>query len=458
MKTNRTLNPFSFGGLLSAALLAATIPSVTAADAPAKEADPQVTLFVNVNVFDGVNEKLIRNANVVVTGNKITSVSTQPLAVAGGRVIDGGGRTLMPGLIYMHEHIMFQLPSAAQMEHADDRYMAIVATTIAKKYLDRGITTIRDAAGNSYGLKQAIDQGLVPGPRIFPAGPMISQTSGHADFRVPTDPTVFAGGRHGKPVERGDLIVADGVDEVLRATRETLRRGSSQIKIAVGGGTGSQSDPLEVAQYLPEEITAIVKAAEDFGTYVMAHVYNTDGIRRAVDAGVKSIEHGNLIDKETLQYMKEKDVWLSPQVTVYTYIPGGYTEDQARKHRQAYAGIDAMFTTAKEIGFKNIVMASDIIADPKRIDTILNELELRSKWFTPVETLRQATSNAGKLLALSNVMNPYKQGKLGVIEEGAYADLLLVEGNPLEDIAVATDPKNFRIIMKDGAIYKNSLK
>ena len=154
--------------------------------------------------------------------------------------------------------------------------------------------------------------------------------------------------------------------------------------------------------------------------------------------------------------MKDNDVWLSPQVSVYTYIPGGYTEDQAAKHRQAYAGIDNMFTVAKEIGFENIVMGSDIIAMPKELDTILNELELRAKWFTPVEILRQATSKGGELMAMSNVRNPYP-GKLGVIEEGAYADMLLVEGNPLEDITVATDPDNFRIIMKDGVIYKNTL-
>lgn len=435
-------------------LVAATIASPLLA----QDADRQVTLFTNVHVFDGTNEARIENANVLVEGNLIKAVSTDPIPAEGATVIDGGGRTLMPGLIYMHEHVMFQLPSAAQMEHADDRYMAIVSTTIAKKYLDRGITTIRDAAGNSYGLKQAIDEGLVPGPRIYPAGPMISQTSGHADFRVPTDPTTFARGQHSSAMARGDLIVVDGVAEVLRAARENLRRGSSQVKIAVGGGTGSQSDPLEVTQFLPEEISAIAHAADDFGTYVMAHVYNTDGIRRAVACGVKCIEHGNLIDRETLQIMKDNDVWLSPQVSVYTYIPGGYTEDQARKHRQAYAGIDAMFTTAREIGFKNIVLGSDIIADPKKIDTILDELKLRSKWFTPVEILRQATSNGGKLLSLSNVRNPYKLGQLGVIEEGAYADLMLVDGNPLEDITVATDPENFRIIMKDGAIYKNSLK
>jgi len=436
--------------ILASAVLAFTVA--------AQASDPKVTLFTNVNVFDGSNEKLIREANVLVEGNLIKTVSTVSITAEGATVIDGGGRTLMPGLIYMHEHMMFQLPSPIQMINGDDRYNAIVSTMAAKKYLDRGITTVRDAGGNSFGLKQAIDEGLVPGPRIFPSGPMLSQTSGHGDLRPPTNPSTFAGGEQSGMVARGDLVVVDGIPEVLRAARENLRRGASQIKIAVGGGTVSQSDPLEVVELTPDEIRNIVQVAEDFGTYVASHVYNTKGIRRAVDNGVKSIEHGNLIDRETLQYMKDKDVWLSPQITVYTFIPGGYTEDQAAKHRQAYAGIDSMFTAAKEIGFENIVVGSDIITAPTRIDTILDELKLRAKWFTPVEILRQATSNGGKLLSLANVKNPYKQGKLGVIEEGAYADMLLVDGNPLEDITVAVNPDNFRIIMKDGVIHKNTLQ
>jgi imidazolonepropionase-like amidohydrolase len=445
----KRLNPKT----LTAALAVAVSVALPAA---AQDASGPI-LFTNVNVFDGVNEALIINANVVVTDNLITAVSIEPSAIAGGTVIDGGGRTLMPGLIYMHEHMMFQLPSAIQMINGDDRYNAIVSTMAAKKYLDRGITTVRDVGGNSFGLKQAIDEGLVPGPRIFPSGPMLSQTSGHGDLRAPTNPSTFARGEQSEMVARGDVVVVDGIPEVMRAARENLRRGASQIKIAVGGGTGSQSDPLEVTELTPDEIRNIVQVAEDFGTYVTSHVYNTKGIRRAVDNGVKGIEHGNLVDRETLQYMKDKDAWLSPQITVYTYIPGGFTEDQAAKHRQAYAGIDSMFTAAKEIGFENIVVGSDIITAPTRIDTILDELKLRAKWFTPVEILRQATSNGGKLLSFANVKNPYKQGKLGVIEEGAYADMLLVDGNPLEDITVAVNPDNFRIIMKDGVIHKNTL-
>lgn len=414
------------------------------------------TLFHNVRVFDGKQDFLIDNASVLVEGNLIKQVSTSAIDAPSATLIDGGGRVMTPGFIYAHEHIMFQM-SIPETLVQDDRYIGIMSTQIARMYLERGITTIRDAAGNSYGLKQAIDKGIVPGPRIYPAGPLISQTSGHGDARFPTNPTVFAGGELSPLHHRGDLVVADGVPEILKAARENLRRGSSQLKIAVGGGTGTQSDPLEVIELTPEEIQAAVQCASDFGTYVMAHVYNTHGIRRAVENGVKSIEHGNLIDEETLQYMKDNDTWLSPQVTVYTYIPAGYTDNQAAKHRQAYAGIDKMFKAAKKIGFENIVLGSDIICNPEAIETILNEFEKRSQWFTPAEILRQATSKGGELMALSNVRNPYP-GKLGVIEADAFADLLLIDGNPLEDVKVILDfEANIELIMKDGKIYKNTL-
>lgn len=415
-------------------------------------------LITNARIFDGKSDKLTESMSVLVEGDKITQIAKSITPPSGATVIDAKGRTLTPGFIFSHEHIMWQVSSLPEMMMQDDRYIAILSSKTARQYLERGVTTIRDVSGNSYGLKQAIDRGVVPGPRIYPSGPMISQTSGHGDGRVPTNSTVFAGGDQSPLMHRGDMVVVDGVPEVLQATRENLRRGSSQIKIAVGGGTGSQSDPLEATQFTPEEIRAITQAATDFGTYVTAHVYNTTGIRRAVDNGVKCIEHANLIDEETLQYMKAHNVWLSPQVTVYTYIPNGYTEAQAAKHRHAYAGIDKMFTAAKKIGFENIVLGTDIIASPPDIETMLGEFTKRSKWFSNVQILRQATSKGGELMALSNIMNPYP-GKLGLIEEGAYADMLLYDGNPLEDLNVIVDfEKNLNFIMKAGEIYKNTLE
>jgi imidazolonepropionase-like amidohydrolase len=395
--------------------------------------------------------------DVLVRDGMIAEIAAGIEPPEGAVVIDAGGRVMTPGFIYMHEHIMMQA-SSPELLIADDRYIAILATQTARDYLDRGITTIRDAAGNTFGLKQAIDRGVVPGPRIYPSGAMISQSSGHADHNFPSEPTSFmAGGRPDRMILRGDFVVVNGEAEVLHAVREQLRRGASQIKIANGGGTGSIADPLEVTELLPQEIRMATQAAADFGTYTMTHVYNTSGVRRAIENGVKSIEHGNLLDKETLQLMKDNDVWLSPQVTVYTFIPPGYTEGQAAKHRQAFAGIDQMFTAAKEIGFENIVFGSDIISSPDQILEMLGEFEQRTKWFTNVEILRQATSNGGELLAMSGILNPYP-GKLGVIEEDAHADILLFDGNPLDDISVIVDfEDNMDLIMKAGVIYKNEV-
>jgi len=415
-------------------------------------------LITNARIFDGKSDKLTESMSVLVEGNKITKIAKSITAPSDATVIDAKGRTMTPGFIAMHEHIMTQTSSALEAFASDDRYPAYVATKMAGIYLMHGFTTIRDAAGNSFSLRKAIDRGIVVGPRIYPSGPMISQTAGHADHRLPSDDSVFMGGTWDPMVRHGDMVVVDGVPEVLKAAREALRMGASQIKIAVGGGTGSYADPLEVTEFTPEEIRAAVQAASDYGTYVMAHVYNTNGIRRAIDNGVKSIEHGNLVDEPTLRYMKEKGVWLSPEVIVYTFIPKGYTEDQANKHRQAYAGIDNMFTLCKKIGFEKIVFGSDIIIDPDMIQRINDEFKFRAKWFTPAEILRQATSNGGELLAMSGPKNPYP-GELGVIEEGAYADLLLINGDPLKDIKILTNAEeNLALIMKDGKVYKNTVK
>ncbi|SEA90894.1 metal-dependent hydrolase family protein [Rubrimonas cliftonensis] len=437
---------------LSAAILSGLIATTaTAQDGPAP------ILIQNVRIFDGVSETLIEGQDVLVENGMISKIGAGIAGPDGAEVIDAGGRVMTPGFIYMHEHIMMQA-SGPELLIADDRYLAILASRTARQYLDRGITTIRDAGGNSFGLQDAIDAGVVPGPRIYPAGAMISQSSGHADHLFPSQPTTFmADGRPDRLVRSGDFLVVDGVPEILKGVREQLRRGATQIKIAVGGGTGSIADPLEVMEFRPEEIRAATEAAADFQTYVMAHVYNSDGIRRAIDNGVRSIEHANLIDRETMQYMKDNDVWLSPQVTVYTFIPPGYTDGQADKHRQAFAGLDNMFSIAREIGFDNIVLGSDVISSPKDIEGLLGEFEKRAKWFSNLEVLRQATSNGGELLALSGVLNPYP-GELGVIAEGAHADLLLFDGNPLEDLNVIVSfEDNMDLIMKAGEIHKNTI-
>lgn len=437
-------------------VLLGVLSTTSVFSADATSAPKATTLFTNVNVFDGKDEKLINNANVLVEGSLIKQVSTKPLAADGATVIDGGGRTLMPGIIGCHEHVMMQLPITALL-NSDERYIAAVATSTVKTYLMNGWTSVRDAAGNTFGLKKAIDQGFVVGPRIYPSGPMITQSSGHSDHRTFQKPLTNA--THGVPttgMEYFDLAIADGVPEVLKTSREAMRMGATQIKIAVGGGTGSYADPLDVVEFTPAEIEAAVNAAEDYNTYVLAHVYNDKGAQRAIKAGVKSIEHGNLLHEETLKMMKDKKVWFCPQVITYTDIPKGYTEDQADKHRQAYAGIDDTFKAAKKIGFENIGFGTDIITDPEMIARMNEEFTLRTKWFSNVEILRQATSKNGELLGLSHRYSP---GKIGVIEEGALADILLVNGDPLKDIAILTKPdESLALIMKDGKIYKNTVK
>jgi imidazolonepropionase-like amidohydrolase len=430
--------------------------SLLASNAIASVEQPHRYLIKNVNVYDG-SDKLVPNQDVLVEGNLIKQVSENITTTKDIEIIDGENKTLSPGFIATHEHLTAQM-SFGQLATSDSRFIGYVATDTVNTYLMNGYTAVRDVAGNTFSLKKSIDQGYVTGPRIYPSGPMISQTAGHSDHRFDADGSNVRGNGTWDTMARNyDMVVVDGVPEMLKAVRENLRRGATQIKIAVGGGTGSISDPLDVVEFRPEEIKAATDATGDWGTYVLSHVYNNRGIRRAIDNGVKSIEHANLIDEKTLRYMKKNDVWLSPQVSVYTFIPKGYTEEQADKHREAYAGLDNLFTIAKKIGYEKISFGTDIITDPEAIRTMNNEFVHRTKWFSNAEVMQQATSNSAALLALSGKRNPYPH-PMGVIKEGAYADLLLIDGNPLEDITILTNPTdNLKLIMKDGVIYKNTL-
>ena len=443
----RLAKPLAF---FAAALL------VTSTLATAQEIDNPTTLITGARIFDGVSEALIEGQDLLIQDGMIAAMGSDLTAPEGAMVIDAEGRFLMPGFADMHAHLMFQMSFGTAFT-ADREYWAYVATTIAEQYLMQGFTTVRDVGGNTFSLKRAIDQGILVGPRVYPSGPMISQSSGHSDHRTDAnrpgtlefDPSI--------PMEYFHVAVADGRDEVLKTVREVLRRRASQIKISVGGGTGSYADPLDTMQYTADEIRAAVEAAEDWNTYVTAHVYNSDGIIRAIENGVKSIEHGNLMNEEAMRAMKEADAWLSPQVIVYTFHPSGYNDEQKARHDEAFDGIDQMFTMAKKLGFENIVFGTDVITSPAMIARANEEFTLRTKWFDNVEILRQATSKAAELLALSGPRNPYP-GKLGVIEEGAHADILLIDGNPLEDMSVMTEyDERFDLIMKAGMIYKNQM-
>jgi imidazolonepropionase-like amidohydrolase len=427
-------------------------------DAAAQDTSGPI-LFTNVNVFDGVNEALIKNANVVVTGNKITAVSTEPLAVAGGTVIDGGGRTLMPGMIDVHWHTYYANLPVSALQTADMSEVAILGLLGARDTLLRGFTTVRDIGGNPFAVKKFTDDGRYPGPRMLISGTPIGQTGGHFDLfaysDVPKNPS--------EPLsywERNGLLgIADGVTEVTKLARTALRQGATQLKIAGGGGVTSIYDPLDVQEYTFEEMKAIVDVAKTWNTYVAAHIFTDEAIQTAIRAGVKSIEHGNLIlQEETLQMMKDNGVWLSAQPLI---------DDEDRlvfdnptstaKWIAVTDGTGRNYEAAKAAGVK-IAFGTDMLFDPAAAANQGKMVTKLKNWFTPFEALKMVTSDNAELLMMSGPRHPYQEGPLGVIKEGAYADMILVDGNPLEDLDLVGDAeKNFVVIMKDGKIYKNTL-
>jgi imidazolonepropionase-like amidohydrolase len=416
------------------------------------------TLITNVNVFDGVNEALIENANVVVEGNLIGAVSTDPIDSDGATVIDGGGRTLIPGLIDAHWHTLYCCNPQSVVVTGDILEVAIRGAQGSEGTLMRGFTTVRDVGGNSFAIKRMIDAGEIVGPRILPSGPPVTQTGGHFDYRpyqaVPTNPADSQWYWYSV----GLMAMADGVPEVTKRAREIMRMGASQLKISTGGGVSSTYDPLDVRQYTKAEIEAFVEVADTYNTYVASHIFTDDAVRIAVEAGVKSVEHGFLMSRETMELMRDNDVWLSVQPLLDD--EDGFSFDDPvsqQKWIDVTNGTDFTYKTAKEVGVK-VAFGTDILFDPKLAERQGAFLAKLQRWYTPYEVLKMATSTNAELLELAGPRHPYQAGPLGVIEEGAYADLILVDGNPLEDIDLVADPEaNFDLIMKDGKIYKNTV-
>jgi len=320
----------------------------------------------------------------------------------------------------------------------------------------RGFTSVRDVGGASWGAKLAADRGLIAGPRVWPSLRTISQFGGHGDANPRfMDPREFGGPENN--LERlGYSRIVNGRDDVLAAVRENLKRGASQIKMHLAGGVGTEFDPIDGRQFTADEIRAAVEVAEGYGTYVAAHTYTVDGVRHAIENGVMSIEHGNLIDKDTAKMMAKEGVWLSPQVVVFLTFSPDLGPVRLAKGRMVTAGLDQMFELAKKYKLK-IAFGTDVVVNPEACADQNREFVERTKWFTPVEVLRQATSLSGELLQLSGERSPYP-GKIGVIEEGAHADILLIDGNPLEDISILLNyDETLDMIMKGGVIHKDAL-
>ena len=442
---------------IGALAVALTQLALSAGPTHAQSVDRSVVLFQDVRIFDGKASVLTGSMNVLIEGNRIAKISGAPIVAAGARVIDGRGRTLMPGLIDAHTHIMFgTLPQAALLT-GDIGFINIAAGKAAADMLMRGFTSIRDMGGPVFGLKRGIDLGIATGPRIWPAGAMISQTGGHGDFRLPTD----------LPARPGDFTfservgaaaIADNADTVRLRAREQLALGASHVKLMAGGGVSSNYDPLDVTQYTVPELRAAVEAAENWGTYVTVHAYTPRAVRQAIEAGVKCIDHGNLLDEATAKLMAEKGVWWSLQPFLDDG-PSAFPEGSPNRLKQLemFGGTDTAYALARKHRIRT-AWGTDTLFSAEAAATQGKQLAKMVRWYTPAEALRMATADNAELLALSGPRSPYP-GKLGVVEEGALADLLLVDGNPLADIALVGDPaKNFVVIMKDGKVYKNTLR
>ena len=440
-----------FGALLGFAF------SVTLAAAQ-DSAQPDVaqTLIKNVSVWDGTSDRAVPDQDVLVEGNLIKTVGKDITASADAEVLDGKNLTLMPGIIDAHSHLALPInPDSAHKE--DPAYLAALSLQVAEMLLMRGWTTMRDVGGPSQGIARAIDEGIAVGPRIYPSAMFITQTSGHGDFRELTDPHPNMTGDMNAYEARFGLI-ADGPAEVRRAVRESLRMGATQIKVMAGGGISSDYDPIDTVQYSLEEMKAAVESAADWNTYVTVHAYTDDAVNRALDAGVKVIEHGHLLSESTLKRIQSEGAFLSSQS--FGFVRAMFANNPGASNGKSAPimdGVDNVMTTAKKIGLP-VAFGTDSFGNMRVYEIAVKEFSYRQRWFDSLEILKQATSHNAKLLALTGPRNPYPDGPLGVIEKGAYADLLVVQGDPLKDAAILEDYEtNIRLIMKDGAVYKNTL-
>ena len=447
-------------------LLAAAWPLV------AQEEAPTQVLFTNVNIFDGTSDRLITGQDVLVENNLIARIGPG-LSADGATVIDGGGRTMTPGFIDNHVH--FGLPGPTTPAHETQltwEDMAVNMVKMAEMYLMQGFTTVRDAGGQNAGMQRAIDAGRLAGPRIYPSAAFIGPRGGHADFQPFT----------GQPGDEGQMgylnmaRAADGVDEILLAARNNFRQGASQLKVMQSGGVTSPFDPWQMDAYTEAELEAAVTVAESYGSYVMAHSYHADMMTKALNAGIKSIEHGFGYNCEIGALMKEKGAYITTNLTAFDdgllEIPA--VRDVPKSFRKAKSAIDYMSNYLDNMrqcpvkrGFQVDCVGNEVACNVQ----LAYEKHLGAKFFGNHTTLVSLTSVGGEIAALSGpYINPYPEGKLGVIEEGAYADLLLIDGNPLEDITVIgtsdkwfdaeprpASPETIRIITKDGKIFKNTL-
>ena len=431
-------------------------------------------LFSDVRIFDGRGDSLSEPKNVLVRGELIDTISCGSFTDQDIDIIEGSGRTLMPGLIDTHVHLDINRDIQDIVLHADRSDLAIRSTVVARDMIMDGWTSVRDVGGSPFGLRRSIESGLVVGPRIFASGPFISQTSGHGDFGCVCRPNLHLHGREGLDQfeQLGLAHIVDGRDQILAAVRQNLRSGANLIKVMGGGGGASPYDPIDTTQYTIEEWKAAVDATEDWGTYVTSHIFTPRAIKRAIESGVKCLEHAFFMDEETIKLVSDRGIYVVPQAWAMSSELFSSPNLDVEKHeairalQNEYSYLPKMLL---DYGVK-VGYGSDTLGPPEVSQKCRRyELYCRAKWFGSIpEVLKQATSVSGEILSLSGPRNPYRNGSLGVVEEGAYADLLLIDGNPLEDLSVlganskwwnANAPKDIEtmcVIMKGGNIIKNT--
>jgi imidazolonepropionase-like amidohydrolase len=398
-------------------------------------------LFTQAQLLDPHTDELQGGASVLVEGDLIREVSSQPIQAPSAQVINCRGQTLMPGLIDSHVHVMLSEVNVRNLEAIPLTLMTTRAAALMKAMLDRGFTTVRDTGGADWGLRDGVAQGLLPGPRLFIAGRAIGPTGGHADPRRRTD--TYKSLCHCCNAMRFCFDVVDGVDTMREAVREQLRQGVDQIKIMVSGGVASPYDPLDSLQFSLPEIAAAVEEAHAFGRYVQAHAYTPEAITRAVSQGVRTIEHGNLIDKGA--YL------VANLVTYYAMRERakefGMSADSLEKNELVLDGAMRSLEICKRHGVK-VGYGTDLLGQLQVDQT--REFLLRREVLSPIEIIRQATLIGAEIVRM--------EGKLGVIQPGAYADLLVVDGNPLRQLEVlAGQGERLSVIMKAGRFHKNTL-
>src|SRR5271166_3384104 len=405
-------------------------------------------IFANCAVLDGTQRERREDHHVLVEGRHIREVSDRPIKGVTAETIDLAGRTLMPGLIDAHVHVLAVDAALARLSDRPVTLLTLQAAKVLEGMLRRGFTTIRDAAGADGGLAEAVEEGLVAGPRIFPSGMALTQTGGHGDVRPRTQPVVTcACCEVGINLSR----IADGVAECRRAARDELRKGATQLKIMASGGVASPYDPIWNLQYSEEEVRAIVEEAQAWRTYVLAHAYSPEAIRRSIDFGVRSIEHGNLIDRAAAEHVAGADAFVVPTLVTYDALHRfgkelGFPEVSMGKLAEVReAGLGSL-EILQRAGV-NIGYGTDLLGPMHRYQS--REFVIRAEAMAPFDIIRSATAVNAELLN--------RAGELGVVAPGARADLIAVAGDPLADISLLDGQgEHLTHIMKDGVFHKTS--